>query len=182
MSCLKASELMSLRLDAPLSEEEDRALQNHLANCEACSEEWEKMQVACALFEDVEFASPSAVFQERILSKIGRRNTWTSIQRGGGIFFLSLIVLIALGFGPLMNLVTMASENPSFVRALAGLVAGGIAILGTLLDAVELILRAMLAGPYWLILVGAVAVAMTLAFGGVRLVTVSRHNVWRRTL
>ena len=104
------------------------------------------------------------------MAGIRRHNTWLTILRGGGLFFLSLIGLIVLVIVPLASVVLNTFATPSIAHALVGGLVQVIDILDTLLRATGLVLRAMLAGPSWFILMGCVAMIGALALGWIRLV------------
>jgi len=170
MRCLEATRLMSLQLDSLLAEAQERALRGHLSTCGACRAEWERMQSLDLLLAGSELSNPSPMFSTKVMARIKRHRMWVIALRRGGVFCLVIIVLLALGIIPLMAVSAIALGNPSIVHVLVGALLSIFEVLGTLLRALQLLLRALLSGPSLFILMGCIALAVSLTLGGVRLV------------
>ncbi len=173
MQCQEASELMSLRLDVDLGEAEEQALQEHLAGCERCAAEWQAMQRMELLFAQEGLVAPPASFARRVMVRIRRRSAWLSIAREALLFSLGLIILGALSLsllvGPRSVLLAFLGNTP-LINALAGALVRLLDILGTLVGAVGLFWRALLASPCWIALAGYVLLAGLLTLWWLRLV------------
>jgi len=174
MRCLEASELMSLRLDSNLSSQEEQALQEHLLTCEGCRAEWEAMQRASALFHGATLAAPAPDLFSRVMGGIRLRDLRLAILRNSLFLLLGAVILTALA---LSLWTTVASpvgailDNPPLISAVASIVVGLFDLVGTLLRAMALVLRTILACPSSVGLVGYVAAAGALALWWIRLVS-----------
>jgi len=70
MQCSEISEWMSLYLDGLLGQEQAAQLQAHLAQCEACSEEWEAMRSLSSLLKAEPMAIPAPDFAARVAQRV----------------------------------------------------------------------------------------------------------------
>ncbi len=173
MQCLEASELISLRLDQPLSAEQERVLQVHLANCQACRKEWQMMQRVTALFDKVSLALPPPLIGERIMARIAQHNRRRAAWRMG--LLLSTGLTLALVVGSILcmgvySFVTNVLDIPSLARNLTGVITHLISIVTTIFEASAICVRALLASPTWLLVVGYLILAGALLLGWTRLV------------
>ena len=177
---------MSLRLDLQLRPEEEQALQEHLAACDSCRAEWEAMQRACALFHGVALAGPESDLSSRVMAAIRRRESRFAVLRNGVALALGVVILTALCLSFWMTASSPLEailRNPPLVSAIASTVVGVIEILGTLLRAGALVVRAILTGPSCVGLMGYIAIAGGLALWWMRLVSGRPRPVRRmRTL
>jgi predicted anti-sigma-YlaC factor YlaD len=181
MHCPEASELMSLRLDADLTREQEEAFQEHLAVCEGCRALWQLMQQGDALFAGVAPVAPAPLFTQRVMMRVQRRAAWLRVVRGAMIVFLSLVILAAVVIAPLLVLSTWvagALGTPALLAALVGVLLRLANIASALLSAAELILRAILFSSGGLYLLGTIIVASVLVYIWARLVSQPAH--WLR--
>jgi len=173
MQCLEASELISLRLDEPLSAEQERVLQAHLADCQTCRKEWQMMQRVTDLFDNVSLALPPPRMAEMVMARICQRDRRLTAWQSG--MWLSAGLIIALLLGSVLivgisSLVVNAMDGPSFVRAFAQAITHLVSIVATVLEASAIVLRALLASPTWLVVVGYLILAGVLLLGWTRVV------------
>lgn len=168
MQCLKASEIMSLRLDKMTTQEEEQALEAHLATCRDCQITWQRMQRACAIFDSAVFVDPPPLLAQKVMNRIHRRAIWRSILRGSVFFVLGLAVIAALAFIPF--LIAPSSLTPTLVNLLwESLVRLGMA-LATLIRALMLVLQLLLGGTNGLILLAFFVAVSGITLGWLRLV------------
>ena len=170
MHCLEASELLSLQLDTDLSPDAEQSLREHLVSCVPCQLEREKMQRVNALFAQPEFLTPAPVFAQGVMMAVARRRRWLSLLRGGLVVMLGLVILAGLGLAPLLALMTTALDNPSIINAVVDMVVRLVAVSGTLLRAVGLIIQALCERPGCLYIGAYLALALALSLGWLRLV------------
>ncbi len=174
MQCLEASELISLRLDGSLSAEQEQALQAHLLDCHVCQDEWRMMQRVTALFDKVSPMLPPPLMKERIMIRIRQRDSRLAGWRRGILLSLGTITALTLCsilFIGLFALVASALNGPFVIRTAVEAVTHIVAIVTTVFGASALCVRALLASPNWLILVGYLILAGALLLGWTSLVT-----------
>jgi len=178
MQCLTASELMSLRLDAALSEEDERELDAHLSTCPVCQHEWELMQRACQAFVGVDMAEPSPQFTAQVMERVQRRAVWMTVLRGGLSLLLVAVILTTLAVIPLRAVFSM-SETVAGTPALISTVVGAVVSLGdvlrTLCQAIHLVMQSLFASPTWLAVLGYLIVCGIVALGWAKLVLLPRR-------
>ncbi len=182
MQCHIASELLSVQLDSHLAEEEQEALQRHLAGCAQCRQELAWMERADALFQGVTLATPSPQLAEAIMARVQRRAASTAMLRGGMIVLLAAIVLLGVVLVPLAAFYgpLAVSASPATVSALVGVIVRMAGILLTLLQAGYLVLRAIVASPGIAALVVYAVGAAALALWWVRIVAGPGTSTLRR--
>ena len=73
MQCSEISECMSLDLDRLLGQEQAARMQAHLAQCEACHEEWEAMRSLSSLLRAEPMATPAPDFTGRVAQLLRQR-------------------------------------------------------------------------------------------------------------
>ena len=170
MCCLEYSEMMSLYADSLLTEEQEETLLQHVELCSECRAEWQAIQRLGSLFDGIAFSAPPPTLVGAVMNDIARHERWSAFLRGGRSFFLSAAVLMAWGMVPLVWVLLIILGNPPLGQALATVTLRVVDILGTLLRAVELPLRAIVAGPNVIVLVGWITLAAALTLGWIRLV------------
>lgn len=72
MDCDRALELLSARLDEPLTDQEERELEEHLAGCPDCRALAEQLDQLRAGFADLEELKAPEGFAEGVMARIGR--------------------------------------------------------------------------------------------------------------
>lgn len=173
MQCLEASELISLRLDQPLAAEQERVLQAHLANCQTCRTEWQMVQRVHTLFDGVSRALPPLQMKERVMASVQLRDGRLAAWKKGFLISVGLIMALALGAAFCLGisaLVAALLSGPLFIQPLIETVARLVAIVTTVMEALIICLRALLASPTWLVVVGYLLLAGALLVGWTRLV------------
>lgn len=171
MRCQQASELMSLRLDRPLTPEGERTLQEHLAGCPACRAEEVLLQRVNGLLGNAPLLAPPAGFVPDVMVLVRRRAARRSMWRGALALFLGALSLLALGTAPYLVLVLftlVVADSPTAVSALVGVLRHTWGILQTVSSALGLLARALWTSPNWLILMAYVALAAALGAWWVR--------------
>lgn len=83
---------MSLKLDELLNQEQERALQAHLAVCAACRAEWEALQVISNLLDD----QPMVPAPPGFVARVERRLATERAARQRGVMGAAALVLGAL--------------------------------------------------------------------------------------
>lgn len=83
MQCPEISEWMSLHLDGLLGQEQAAHLRAHLAQCEACREEWNAMRSLSSLLRAEPMVTPAPDFTARVTQRLhqrqaGRRRLYSS--------------------------------------------------------------------------------------------------------
>ena len=180
MLCPQASELMSLRLDNLLEEAEQRALDEHFMTCSSCRAEWQAMQRACAFFEGVPSMAPSTALSSRIMGRVRRHLFWDAFLRKMTALLIGLLAFVGLGVVPSIGVLIVTLNNPSITSALLGVSLRLVEILGTILAAVWLMLRALLSQSSSLIAVAYLLLATVLALTWMYLVSHQSCVAWRR--
>ena len=169
MQCLKASEIMSLRLDKMTTQEEEQALEAHLATCRDCQVTWQRMQQACAIFDSAVFVEPPPLLAQKVMNRIRRRVIWQTILRRSIFFVLGLAVVAALVFVPF--LITPSNLTPTVVNLLWGSIVRVGMVIATLMRALLLVIQLLLGGKNGLILLAFFVAACGITLGWLRLVT-----------
>ena len=165
MNCLKASELMSLRLDAPLSAADERELQQHLAECAECRRAWARMQAVAAALERPAFVAPSPQFSARVMVRIRRARRRDLIVRRGGVFLLSALIVAAMALVPMVTFINVGIHNPAIVHALLNTGLWLVDIGRTLAGATQAVLRALIMGLSWPLAAGYLTLAIGMLLG-----------------
>ena len=142
---------MSLKLDGLLDQEEERALQAHLATCAACRAEWEALQFVSRFLEEQPVMPAPAGFVARLQGRLdAERVARRQNVLGGAALALGALGLGALGLSSLAGFVVSLwplLSQPSLWQNLTGwldrladvclAVGSAIALLlGSLFDAV----------------------------------------------
>ena len=169
MNCLKASELMSLRLDVALSAADERELQQHLVDCAECRLVWARMQAVSATLERPAFVAPAPQFSVRVMARIRRARQRDLILRRGGIFMLSALIVAALALVPMLTFINVGIHNPSIVHALVGTGLWLVDIGRTLASATQSVLRALIMGLSWPLATGYLMLAVVMVLGWLHL-------------
>ena len=142
---------MSLKLDGLLDEDQERALQAHLATCAACRAEWEALQLVSYLLDK----QPTVPTPIGFVARLERRLAAERVARrrsvvGGGVLALGALGLAALILSSLSGLIVglwPLMSQPSLWENLGGwltqmtnvcLAVGGaiVLLLSSLFDAV----------------------------------------------
>ncbi len=96
---------MSLKLDGLLDEEQERALQAHLATCTACRAEWETLQFVSRLLGDQPMIPAPVGFVARVEHRLAAaRATKRRGVIGAATLSLGTLSLVTLGLSSLAGL------------------------------------------------------------------------------
>lgn len=156
----EASEGIAARLLADLAEDEAEQTAPSLA-------ERATMERLAALLaaEDV-MARPAPEFTQRVMGRVRRRRRLYTVARWGLVGLLGLVVGMALCMAPLASPaspLTHLMENPSAFSSVVRVVVEVLDLAGTLVGALGLVARAVLASPGYVGLIALVGVASLLA-------------------
>ncbi len=149
---------MSLKLDALLSQEQERALQAHLAVCTACRAEWEALQVVSHLLDDQPMVPAPPGFVARVEHHLARERA--ARQRGvmgAAALVLGALLMATLGLSSLAGIVIQLwplLSQPSLWDGLMGWFSQ-VANVGLAIgDAIALLLSSLFSragGPFLLV-------------------------------
>jgi len=173
MHCQRASELLSERLDILLDDEEDRALDRHLAICQRCASEQRNMEIVSRLLDDAGDVEPPPLLASCVMARVHRHKRRMAALRFGLLALVAVVVCLAVCVTPLLTPgppLSRVMSRPALVSALSGVAARVLDLLRTLLGASQLITKAFVAGPWLAGLIGVVALAAILV------------PVWARTV
>ena len=180
MQCQQATEWMSLRLDNLLDQEEQRALDAHLATCPDCRKTWAAMQRISAMLTSAPEAIPAPDFTARVMGKIAERRSRKQLIAGYTVLTLGLLLLLALPLSYLLGPLSWASksgtlsaiwgEAPSLVVRIAS-------IATSFADACALLLKAILTVTPKFILVAVALVSSVLTVLWIRLISGPQKNI-----
>ena len=147
MRCHRATELMSLRLDTMLEEDERLELDAHLADCALCQETWAAMRQVSMLFASAPMVAPMPGFASRVSERIARRQSRKQLVAGYVVLAGGLLLLLALPLtylaGPISTVGRAVAQQPEMVSDGLGLLARLGNIAGSLLEACWLLARAV---------------------------------------
>lgn len=115
---------MSLKLDRLLGQQQERALQAHLATCAACRAEWEALRFVSLLLDNQPMVSPPSGFVERVERRLTaekaarRRGVMGAATLAMGALLLVTLALSSLA-GPVFQLWPLL-QQPSLWDSLKG--------------------------------------------------------------
>jgi anti-sigma factor RsiW len=171
MECQELSEMMSARLDGGLAPAEERLLEEHLASCSACREQWRRFVAVDAVLSAASMVSAPAALSADVLARLDRR---LRIRRGlvGGLGLalgsaaVAAAVIVPLG----LQLVGLLGIAPALIEGLPETAAHILPSIGAAgraatLVAGEIILPLVVAGLCCLV---ALMVANAVWLGAVR--------------
>jgi predicted anti-sigma-YlaC factor YlaD len=164
MHCKQASEMMSMRLDGCLGEKESALLDEHLAQCQACQIQWQKLKALDGLLSAAPMVQAPVRVRVQVMARLERRDKARRAIIGGTTLALGSVALAMLLMAPaLIGLLEATDIAPALIR-------GGPTTLLHLLGAGETLGRTYigligsLAIP--LAVLGACGVASALALNG----------------
>jgi anti-sigma factor RsiW len=171
---------MSLRLDDLLVEEEQRALDAHLATCPDCRQTWAALQRVSAMLMSAPEMLPAPDFTARVMGKIAERRSRQQLVAGYTVLTLGLLLLLALPLSYLLGPLSWASksgtlsaiwsEAPSFAVRIAS-------IASSFADACALLMKALLTVTPKFILVAVALLGSALTILWIRLISGPQHNI-----
>jgi predicted anti-sigma-YlaC factor YlaD len=161
---------MSLRLDGALNAEDQAALGQHLVACPDCRQLWAQMQAVSAVLARSSFVAPGPGFSARVMAHIRREQRRVALLRTGGIVLLSALIVGAIAVVPLATFVNVGIHNPAVVHALLNAGLWFVDIGRTLAGATQAVLRALVLGLSWPVVVGYLMIAVAMLLTWVRVV------------
>jgi predicted anti-sigma-YlaC factor YlaD len=138
---------MSLKLDGLLNQEQERALQAHLATCSACRADWEALQfVSCFLDEQPMVPAPPG-FVARVEQRLAaERAAKRRGVMGAAALVLGTLSLVTLGLSSLAVLLVQLwplLKLPSLRDGLVGWLSQVVGVGLTVGDAIVLLLSSL---------------------------------------
>jgi len=166
MQCSRWDELMSLHLDGALSPDQQQQLQAHLADCQACREQWTLVSWLSARLKAEPPAAPAPHFAARVTARLEQRETrrrrlYSTI--GICIASVGLWTAAALGVLVLFAVLSEPALQAVLVDMGVSLLQSVLAVVSVLGKAVWAITYALATRPTGLLLVGYALLALTLA-------------------
>jgi len=139
MQCKQASEMMSMRLDGRLDSAETALLEDHIAQCETCQAEWQKLQSLDRLLSSAPMMQSPVRVRVQVMTRLGRRDRAIV---GGAVLTLGTVALALLLVAPgLFGLLDVLGIAPALIY-------GGPQAISHLLGAGETMGRAAI-GLLW---------------------------------
>lgn len=176
MQCSRASELMSLRLDGLLDSAAQEALDEHLASCPCCKEEWGVLCGLSQLFQSAPLAAPAPGFAERVHGRLAKRQVQRELRRGGFLLLGGLTLLLLLALPSLVGMGMLIGDlsSPTLISTGIGALAKLLSALRSVGDAVALLLSALLSTPAAFLAPAYIVLALVAMFLWVHLVLRTR--------
>lgn len=155
---------MSLHVDGLLSPEEQQQLQAHLADCQACREQWAALSWVSSRLKAEPPAAPAPDFAARVTARLERRETRRRRLYGSIAICVGSVGLWALA--ALAVLLIFSLWQPSLQAILVdvglSLLRGVLALLSVLGQALRVVAYALLTRPAGLLLIGYGLLALAL--------------------
>lgn len=137
MDCVQASAIMQDRLDGLLSESDVLRLEEHLARCAQCGNEWHRLQQLDSLFASAQMVPAPPYLRMQVIAKLEKRERAQRTVLAFTTLALGSITLAMLLFVPtLLNFLSTAG-------ATTALLSGGPATVAQLLNLVKALGRVM---------------------------------------
>jgi anti-sigma factor RsiW len=137
MGCEGVPEWMAQALDGDLGPKERESLENHLARCERCRVEWERLQAVERLLQGTVMARPSAGFAGRVMAHLDRRRRLGRAFLGGLALAAGTAVVVSLTLAPALWTL------PGLTNELLALSCAGDVLIGRLADAAGTMLNSL---------------------------------------
>ncbi|MBC7261384.1 MAG: hypothetical protein H5T63_05170 [Chloroflexi bacterium] len=180
MQCLHASELMSLRLDSRICQDEEASLQRHLADCAACRRQWERLQRLESLFAGAPMMMPPPTLHAQVMAAVRRRSSPFGLSRRSVLLTLCLASILLIWATSMALAATAALSNPTLVQAFVRTLVQ-IAIVGrSIAGALVLVLKALLGGANWILLPACLALICGMLIVWYSLVSAPWRPAWER--
>ena len=156
---------MSGRLDSRLDEEEDAALEAHLAECGPCQTEWARLQQLDRLLSSAQMMPAPPNLRVQVLSRLTRRDDARRGVIGGLTLALGTVALVLLLAGPAVSsLLTALGVAPALVIGGPETISSVFPLLGVMLRT-AVVLAKTFSIP--LAVLGLCGVTMTFAMNGI---------------
>ncbi|MFL7792835.1 MAG: anti-sigma factor [Anaerolineae bacterium] len=102
MQCKQASEMMSTRLDGRLDEQDSALLDAHLAQCQACQNQWQKLQAIDRLLSSTSMVQSPVRVRVQVMTRLERRDQARRAIIGGTMLTLGTVALSLLLIAPVL--------------------------------------------------------------------------------
>jgi anti-sigma factor RsiW len=102
MHCKQASEMMSMRLDDRLDENESALLNEHLVGCQACQTQWQKLQALDCLLSAAPMVQSPVRVRVQVMTRLERRDQARRAIIGGTTLTLGTVALSLLLIAPVL--------------------------------------------------------------------------------
>ncbi len=175
MSCPRITEMMSLAFDGETPDEQ-RVLQEHLAECGECAAEWRALQIVDRMLVQVKPVEPPTMLAARVMQGVARHEQQQARLRLGARVLYALLGMLALAAAPVLVVFTLVRENPMLAETLLGLYAHSLALVGAVTGAIEIFARAALGDQIAMLALCWALFCAVLVLGSLRLLTVARSN------
>lgn len=111
-------QLIQKALDREISEKEEKALNAHLAQCQACRQFHAQMVQTEQSLNTLVEVFPQYTFNERVLAKIGLRRafSWRKVVPVGAAAWVAALLLLAFLPWPQALIRKLATATPALVR------------------------------------------------------------------
>ncbi|GAB6086354.1 anti-sigma factor family protein [Alkaliphilus crotonatoxidans] len=137
MDCKTSSNLMMSYMDQTISKEEWKNLQQHLATCESCREEFDLLGQLNEMLDDLELLEPNEGFEERVMTSIDPNqyveSKWKLIGYKELFFSIGIYYTFLLGIQGVdhfsLGLFTIMERILLFSELVQKLVVGAFALL-----------------------------------------------------
>ncbi|MBC7236761.1 MAG: zf-HC2 domain-containing protein [Chloroflexi bacterium] len=180
MQCLHASELMSLRLDGRIRQDEEASLQRHLADCAACRGQWERLQRLESIFADAPMMMPPPTLHAQVMLAVRRRNLPFGLSRRGALLVLCFASILLIWATSMALVTTAALSNPALVQAFVHILVQIAIVSRSIANALALVLKALLGGANWILLPGCLALICGMLIVWYSLVSAPWRLAWER--
>ena len=102
MRCYHVSEMMSAHLDGSLDSAESARLQEHLAVCDACQAEWQKLQAVDRLLASTSMVPAPVRVRVQVMTRLSRRDQARRAFIGGTALALGTVALALIILAPMV--------------------------------------------------------------------------------
>jgi len=138
MRCEQASEMMSARLDGCIDRAEIALLEEHMAGCVACRDEWLRLQMLDSLLASAPMVEAPVRLRVRVMTRLSRRDQARRAVIGGTALTLGTVALALLALAPpLLELLGATGIAPA-------LISGGPTTVAHVISLMEAVCRTML--------------------------------------
>lgn len=176
MQCSKVSELMSLRLDGLLDSAAQERLDQHLASCQPCEEEWRVLCELSELFQSAPLSVPAPGFAARVTHRVAETRAKQELRRGAFLLSGGLLLLLLLTLPSLLGMAMLIGDlsSPTLISTGISTLTALLSALRSVGDAVALLLSASLSTPAVVLAPAYIAIALVTMFVWVRLMLRAR--------
>ena len=117
MHCKQASEMMSVRLDGRLDDADSALLDEHVARCEECQAEWQRVQALDRLLSSAPMVQAPVRVRVQVMIRLERRDKARRALIGGTALTLGTVALAVLAVTPLLlGLLNVTGIAPALIH------------------------------------------------------------------